>query len=233
MALLHQAELRPTKPELLATWLPTRAWAGRPDGAAPVVERVGAYRFDDPDGEVGVETILVRHGGRLLQVPLTYRGHPAADLEPHLVGTMEHSVLGQRWVYDACGDPVYAAVLAATIRTGGTEAEEVLVVDGERRRRQPSVTVRGTGESADPVADGPGAVTERSGATTTAPVTAVDDAMSTRVSSPWGSLVVVRVLPEPGTAADEGALGGVPEGAPRLHGRWEGAPRVTLAALTA
>jgi hypothetical protein len=40
------------------------------------LERVGAYRFDDPVGEVGIETHLVRAGERLLHVPLTYRANP-------------------------------------------------------------------------------------------------------------------------------------------------------------
>jgi hypothetical protein len=43
---------------------------------------VSAYRFDDPAGEVGIETLLVRRGaGPVLQVPLTYRGAPLAGAE--------------------------------------------------------------------------------------------------------------------------------------------------------
>ncbi len=37
------------------------------------VEVIGSYRFDDLDGRVGMETHLVRAGGVVLQVPLTYR----------------------------------------------------------------------------------------------------------------------------------------------------------------
>src|SRR5687767_1046232 len=115
MALLHRAEIRPTKLELLAAWLPGRSWY---EGPAPGdVTRVSAYRFDDPAGDVGIETLLVRAGdGLLLQVPLTYRGAPLDGHDRWLVGTMEHSVLGRCWVYDGCGDPVYAAVLAEIIR---------------------------------------------------------------------------------------------------------------------
>ncbi len=62
---------------------------------------------------MGVETLLVRVGeGPVLQVPLTYRGAPLPGGESALVGTMEHSVLGPRWVYDGTGDPVYVATLA-------------------------------------------------------------------------------------------------------------------------
>jgi hypothetical protein len=153
MAIIHDAQIRPTKLELVADWLPRQPWY--PDDSAPELEQVGAYRFDDPDGEVGIETLLVRTAdGPVLQVPMTYRGQPLPDGEPHLVGTMEHSVLGSRWVYDACGDPVYAAALAATVLRGGTGAEELLEADGGQQRREPSVAVTGSGgpdEEVDPV----------------------------------------------------------------------------------
>jgi hypothetical protein len=144
MALLHQAELTPTKLELLAAWLPTRAWYR---GLAGVeLLRVAGYRFDDPAGEVGVETILVQAGdGPLVQVPLTYRGAPLPDAEAFLVGTTDHSVLGKRWVYDACGDPVYANVLTAVIRTGGGQAEEFVDMTGELVPRKTPMVVAGSG----------------------------------------------------------------------------------------
>src|SRR5258706_8514918 len=114
MALLHQADLQPTKPELLAVWLPPRSWYQGP--ATPALKRAAAYRFDDPAGEVGIETILVQAGGGpVYQVPLTYRGAPLDGADRWLIGTTEHSVLGRRWVYDATGDPVYASTLASTI----------------------------------------------------------------------------------------------------------------------
>src|SRR5215207_4007148 len=131
MALLHaNADIVPTKLELLADWLPAQPWFV---GDASDLHHVGAYRFDDPDGEVGIETHLLRAGdGPLLQVPLTYRAAPLEGAESHLLGTMEHSVLGTRWIYHATGDPAYRAVLATTILTGGTQAElEVVeVLDG-------------------------------------------------------------------------------------------------------
>lgn len=145
MAQLHvSADITPTKPELLATWLPTQPWFA---GDISALEHVGAYRFDDPDGEVGMETHLVRAGdGPLLQVPWTYRGAPLHGAEAYLVGTMEHTVLGSRWIYDGVGDPVYQAVLAATILTGGTQAELVRDFgDGRTEITEPSVRVRGSG----------------------------------------------------------------------------------------
>lgn len=73
MAIIHQAELRPTKMELLNQWLPGRPWF---PGPGSTLEKVGAFRFDDPDGEVGLETILVGTDDVVFQVPLSYRGAP-------------------------------------------------------------------------------------------------------------------------------------------------------------
>lgn len=140
MALLHQADLHPTKLELLAGWLPGRPWYQRRPGAE--ISRVAACRFDDPAGAVGIETMLVAAGDEVLyQVPLTYRGTPLPGGDAWLVGTTDHSVLGQRWVYDACGDPVYAATLASAILAGTGQAEEFLEADGRLERRMPSLTV--------------------------------------------------------------------------------------------
>jgi hypothetical protein len=151
MALLHRAELRPTKLELLSGWLPGRPWY--PAATATGLERVATYRFDDPDGEVGIETMLVRAGGGpLVQVPLTYRGAPLPGADTWLVGTCEHSVLGPRWIYDGCADPVYAQALAAAILTGSGQAAQYLDVDGRLEPRPPSmsVTSAGTPETAVP-----------------------------------------------------------------------------------
>jgi hypothetical protein len=46
---------------------------------------IGSYRFDDPEGRVGMEIHLVDARGTLLQVPLTYRDEPLVDAEPALV----------------------------------------------------------------------------------------------------------------------------------------------------
>lgn len=127
MGLVYAAELRPSKMELLAAWLPTQEWF---DGDAPLVP-LGAFRFDDPAGEVGLETHLVGAGSRAYQVPLSYRGAPLEGAEEFLVGTLKHSVLGSRWVYDATADPVYASELAAALLIGKPQAVETLEVDGQ------------------------------------------------------------------------------------------------------
>ena len=116
MAILHQrATVTPTKLELAATWLDRQGLGG-----AGGVEMSGSYRFDDPDGQVGIEALLVRRGGEVFHLPVTYRAAPLDGAGAHLITTMEHTVLGHRWVYDAAGDPValgcYAAALAGRQR---------------------------------------------------------------------------------------------------------------------
>ncbi|MCB0896825.1 MAG: hypothetical protein H6529_12160 [Nocardioides sp.] len=148
MALLHRATLTPTKPELIAAWLPSQEWA---DGL-PELRPLGGYRLDDPDGEVGMEGILLQGADDtgdtvVVHVPLTYRGAPLEGAEAHLLGTTEHSTLGTRWVYDATGDPVWRAALARTVAEGGAGAEEYFEVDGERVVREPAVRVVGSGRT--------------------------------------------------------------------------------------
>ncbi|WP_291057662.1 hypothetical protein [Herbiconiux sp.] len=144
MALLHQATITPTKLEVAAAWAPGRAWfAGR---VAPPLAVGSAFRFDDPAGEVGIETLLLQDAdGATVQVPLTYRGAPLEGAEGSLMGTMEHSVLGSRWVYDAAGDPVAVAALVSAILNRGREAElEVDTAEG-RVRRESNASVLGSG----------------------------------------------------------------------------------------
>ena len=149
MALLHRAELRPSKIELIAQWAPTQPWF---DGEVAGLTSVGAFRFDDPEGEVGVETLLVRAGdGPVLQVPLTYRGAPLPGGERSLIATMEHSVLGTRWVYDAVGDPVYLATTAVAALTGGRQADLYVDDAGTPVRREPTALVTGSGVGGTPV----------------------------------------------------------------------------------
>src|ERR1700712_1086698 len=144
MALIYQAQLRPTKIELLSGWVPAQSWFGEAD--ASKLEAVGAYRFDDPAGEVGIEThLLMSPRGQVIQVPLTYRSAPLAGADAALIGTMAHSVLGERWVYDGCADPVYATALATAILTGGVEAELEIVKDGGNVFMKSTTTVQGSG----------------------------------------------------------------------------------------
>lgn len=148
MALIHNATLSPTKVELLAAWLPGRSWYQGAPGAP--VERVASYRFDDPEGEVGIETLLVTAGdGPTYQVPLTYRGAPLEGGDDWLVGTLEHSTLGSRWVYDATGDLVYAEALAQAVLTGSGQAQEFIDNDGRLEPRRPSMAIMTSNISTD------------------------------------------------------------------------------------
>lgn len=142
MAIIHQAELQPTKLELLQSWLPRQPWVTEDVSA---LGKVGAFRFDDPDGEVGIETILVEADGTVFQVPLSYRGSPLPGAEASLIGTMQHSVLGERWVYDAVGDPCYLDAVTAAILTGQPQAQHLLDVDGRLEALPESVLVGSTG----------------------------------------------------------------------------------------
>lgn len=205
MALIHRATLRPGKLELLATWLPDRPWAAGATG----FEAAGAYRYDDPAGEVGLEAHLLRtDGGAVLHVPLSYRGAPLAGAGHALVGTMEHSVLGTRWVYDGCADPVWVAALARAVLTGAPQAEEL--VDGELVPREPSARVTGSGGAAG---------TDAALLPADAPLTPYDDGPTTVVRTGGLDLVVVRVV------------GAEPAAEHVLTGTWTNGGPATLVAV--
>lgn len=141
MAILHKATVTPSKQELVGAWLDEQSWAG--PGETSIV---AAYRFDDPDGEVGVEAMIVRRGSQLVQAAVTYR---AAELPGSaLVGTTEHSVLGRRWVYDAATDPVALGCYLRALR-GEQEQATLEVWDGDTlvERRDPVVRLRREGPS--------------------------------------------------------------------------------------
>jgi len=152
VALIYQAELTPSKPDVLTGWIPRQPWFEGDGGARVTI--LGSFRFDDPAGEVGIESFLVRFGADspTLHVPLTYRAEPlelgAGPVEP--VATMQHSVLGTRWVYDGARDPVYVAALATAVLTGGTEAELRLPDGTELPARG---AVRGSGSLAEAVGE--------------------------------------------------------------------------------
>lgn len=237
MALLHQATITPTKLEITAAWAPTRAWfAGR---VAPPLAVGSAFRFDDPAGEVGIETLLLQDAeGSTVQVPLSYRDAPLAGAENSLIGTMEHSVLGSRWVYDALGDPVAVAALVSAILNRGREAElEVDTAEG-RVRRETNASVLGSGVDAEGASGGTAA-----GAHPSAPSpselglpTVRDQDGSTVVEAGPVRLVLPRI---PGATADTLRALLHPDGEPGaqdvatgvLIGSWTGQPEPRILAL--
>lgn len=117
MAVYHLSTNTPSKADILATWVPSTPW-GRPHGAELAI--VGSFHLDDPGGEVGIETHIIRAGDALLQVPLTYRGSPLPDAEP--IAQMEHSVLGTRFVYDGINDDCFVMVMCGLTLTGQGES---------------------------------------------------------------------------------------------------------------
>jgi len=152
MAILHQATLSPSKLELVTDHL--RSIPQYADLRDAEVSLIGAYRFDDPAGQVGIETHIVSAGSYgTVQVPLTYRETRLNNAEHWLIGTMEHSVLGHRWIYNACGDPVYAAELVRTILAGDTQVEQFIGTDEGPVMRAPSATVTGSGTGGTKVPD--------------------------------------------------------------------------------
>jgi hypothetical protein len=202
MALVHQATLTPSKLELLAAWLPSRPWFHK--GGELI--RLGSYRFDDPAGEVGIEVMIVQSGELVFQVPLAYRGAPLAETK-HLLGTMEHSVLGPRWIYDGSADLVAARALITAMATGGCQSDVEVESNGQMVTMPPSVVVRGSGV--------PGTLVSA-----VESVTCHEMSKVTQSATHAYRLDTVRVV---GTAIDAPIL---------LSGSWDDQPTITLAGLT-
>ncbi|WNM35239.1 1,4-alpha-glucan branching protein [Streptomyces sp. Li-HN-5-11] len=143
MAFIHRTTMKPTKLELLSEWLPKQSWyVGE---AAPELVKAGGFRLDDPEGEVGIEFLVVADTAArepvAYQVPMAYRG-AALEGAPGaaLIGTSEHGVLGARWIYDGVRDPVLMAQLSALLR-GEAMPQQQSISDTP----DPTVTVHGTG----------------------------------------------------------------------------------------
>jgi hypothetical protein len=116
------ATLVPHFRDFLPAWVARQPWylgAG-----IPSLSPVGFFRFEDPAGEVGIETHLVTDGAIAYQIPMTYRGKPIADgvldAPVPVIATAEHSVLGTRWIYDGTVDPVWVCELLRLVRRNGT-----------------------------------------------------------------------------------------------------------------
>jgi hypothetical protein len=114
MAVIYDTTMQPSKLELLSRWLPRQSWYTGPTNG---LRRAGGFRLDDPDGEVGIEFMIVATAdAEAYLVPMTYRGAPLAEIDDALIGLSEHGVLGRRWIYDGERDPVLRAQLTALLR---------------------------------------------------------------------------------------------------------------------
>ncbi|NEC87701.1 hypothetical protein G3I71_18105, partial [Streptomyces sp. SID12501] len=149
MAVIHRTTMTPGKLELLTAWLPTRPWYLGAAGG-PELAKAGGFRLDDPEGEVGIEFMVVTDtsGEKPVSyhVPLSYRGVPLDGADEALVGTSEHGVLGKRWLYDGAHDPVLVGQLLAFLQ--GRAAAQA---QGLSDTADPSVTgyFTGAGVSAE------------------------------------------------------------------------------------
>ena len=132
MAIMDKATVVPSKSTLISAWLDRRPWSEQ--GSDKVL---GKYRFDDPEGEVGVEAFLLRRGALLLHLPLTYRDAPLPGLDAHLIGTMEHSTLGTRWVYDGTKDEVALTCFQHALIGEQEQAELEVWENGRLIERRP------------------------------------------------------------------------------------------------
>ncbi|GLX17660.1 maltokinase N-terminal cap-like domain-containing protein [Streptomyces lavendulae] len=199
MAIIHHTTLSPTKLELLAEWLPLRPWYQGVEKSARLA-KAGGFRLDDPEGEVGIEFMVVTDESGPEPVsylaPLTYRGAPLEGAEAGLVGTLEHGVLGTRWVYDGAHDPVLVEQLLALL-AGGAVAQ----AQSETDTPDPTVEVRSEGRGVPAGLTGPGKVADTAAGTEITAGPAGRDA-------PVLTLTLSRVL-RPGTASGEGLLGQV------------------------
>ncbi|WP_030847239.1 maltokinase N-terminal cap-like domain-containing protein [Streptomyces sp. NRRL F-4474] len=213
MAVIHRTTMSPGKLELIAAWLPSKPWYRGAD--APLLAKAGGFRLDDPEGEVGIEFMVVTDTSGdapvAYLVPMTYRGAPLASAADGLIGTSEHGVLGRRWIYDGTHDGVLVEQLLALL-AGRTTAQDQNTSDAP----DPTVEVRSEGPGLPQGLTGPGTVTDTEDATlvTVGPVAQ---------EGPVSTLALCRVL-RPGPAPEgDGAAAWVlagwsaPDGA-RQHG---------------
>ncbi|MFD7298635.1 1,4-alpha-glucan branching protein [Streptomyces sp. NPDC059897] len=148
MSIIHRTTLKPTKLELLADWLPKQPWY-RGSGT-PELTKAGGFRLDDPAGEVGLEFMAATDASGpepvTYHVPMAYRGAPLEGApDDALIGTVEHGVLGRRWVYDGAKDPVLVRELTALLQ--GDVPAHAQSVDGAL---DPTVHARVTGDGVRP-----------------------------------------------------------------------------------
>jgi hypothetical protein len=201
MAVIHRTTLAPSKLALLTPWLPAQPWY-RGRGGMPELSRAGGFRLDDPDGAVGIEFFIAADGSgdgaQVYLLPLTYRSAPGPQAADGLLGTAEHGVLGQRWMYDGTRDPVLVAALVAFFQ-GDVQAQ------AQSESDTPDLTV-----TSHPVTAG------RLDVLASAVAADGPDGTDVRVTTAGGGDLIVRMhrLLQPGDGA-------AAAGAPRVAASWQ------------
>ncbi|WP_030763435.1 maltokinase N-terminal cap-like domain-containing protein [Streptomyces sp. NRRL F-2664] len=206
MAVIHRTTMSPGKLDLLAAWMPSKPWYR--GGGAPKLAKAGGFRLDDPEGEVGLEFMVVTDTSGdspvTYQVPLSYRGARLDAAAAGLVGTSEHGVLGRRWIYDGAHDPVLVAQLLALLAGRATAQDQ-----NASNVPDPAVEVLAGHAGVPEGLVATGSVTDTSDAT----LVGVEPAGH---GEPLMALSLCRVL-EPGPAVTDGSVRG------QLLTRWAGA----------
>lgn len=194
MAMIYKTTMKPGKTELVTAWLPTRPWYAS-TGHSPELDRSGGFRLDDPEGEVGIEFMVLTDtsGGRETSylMPLTYRGAPLDGAGAGLVGTSEHGVLGTRWIYDGAHDPVLVGQLLALIQGRAVAQDQC-----DSGVADPSVTARFEGPEL------PAVLPE-------ARLEITDTARGTDVRVPGGPVLALTRVLRPGDTGPADAAGAV------------------------
>ncbi len=197
MAIVHPTStISPTKLEIVQTWLGDQEWFDG-DPAELKAGRRFTYRFEDPAGEVGIESVLVRSADTVYQLPLTYRAAELEGGDPFFLTHMDHSVLGRRWIYFGLGDPVLVTQFVSAIVSGGRSVALEFEHEGQLQTVDTAVKAWGIG-SGEPVSDVTIEDVDRGG-----PVTTVHTSL--------GTLSVPHVLDNT-----------MPDSDRELEGTWEG-----------
>jgi len=197
MATIHHTTLVPYKLDLLTAWLPAQPWY-LDAGHTPSLRKAGGFRLDDPEGEVGIEFMIVTDvtsGDPVTyHVPLTYRAQPQPGMQDGLVGTAEHGVLGTRYVYDGVYDWVLVTQLVALMQ-GQAEPQAQSLSDTP----DPAVQARPVVAGYDLVVTGCALGSNGPDGTRLRLVAAIADEQSDLV------LRIIRALPAGTAATDERA----------------------------
>jgi len=202
MATIHRTTLKPTKLELLTSWLPSRPWYLGGGAHEPNLAKAGGFRLDDPEGEVGIEFLVATDTSgsepASYLIPFTYRGAPLAGAEHALIGTSEHGVLGTRWIYDGCHDPVLIAQVLALIE-GRVQAQDQNISD----QLDPEIVRSYVGGGPVP---------------TDFAATAIDDRTGTELSTPHGAILRFHRVLRPATDSTRVPP---PEASGHVAGMWQ------------